>query len=143
MATFFGRPVGTLYKDVGLAATEGAVLGALIGYRRAVDRGDEHPFLSALRTAGEWAATDIVTETALGVFAPGVRGGTPLRSALVSTMIGGASGMIEGYAAASVHGRENPLKQAFITGGQWAAIDGSIDFMTRSGFPLLQSLFNK
>jgi hypothetical protein len=141
MATFFGRPVGTLYKDVGIAATEGAVLGALIGYHKAVDRGDEHPFLSALRTAGEWAATDIVTETALGVFAPGIRGGSPLRSALVSTMIGGASGMIEGYTAASLHGRENPMKQAFITGGQWAAIDGSIDFMTRSGFPKIQSLF--
>jgi hypothetical protein len=140
MATFFGRPVGNLYKDVSKAAGIGAALGFMVGYHDARKEGDAHPFIAAAQTAGEWALTDTIVEAGLGILAPGVREGSVVRSAIVSSAIGGVTGAVEGYATAKLHGDDDPYHSAIITAGQWAAIDGGIELTTRGILPALRNI---
>lgn len=141
MANFFGRPLNALIRDVAIASGQAAAEGAVVGYFRARSDDDTHPFLRAARTAGTWAATEAVTETALQAFFPGIRDGGPIQSALVSSAMGAVTGAVDGFSEAKIHGEDDPFHHAMIGAGQWAAIEGATDILTRVGIPALTKRF--
>lgn len=137
MATFFGMPLnefsGNLLKSAGI----GGVLGTAVGFYEARSSGSDHPFRDAISTGGSWALTDAIVEGGLGILAPGIRSGSPVRSALVSSAIGAGSGFAEGYVSAKVEHEDDPMSHGLRTAAQWAAIDGAIELGTSSVWPAM------
>lgn len=141
MATFFGRPVNALLKDVGEAALLGGVMGAASGYWHASKDDEDNPAGKAVKTAASWALADAVIEGGLGIMAPNLRQGSLLRTTLIEGAVGAGTGFAEGVVSAKWNDEPDAFHEGLRQAMFGAVSDASMEVARKAIFPALRAQF--